>query len=32
MCEARPGLLLLIADSQNRYKGFLRGWLLTISL
>lgn len=32
MCEARPGLLLLIADSQNRYKGFLRDWLLTISL
>ena len=28
MCQPFPGLLLLIADSQNQYKGFLRDWLL----
>jgi len=30
LCEVRPGLLLLIADSQDRYKGVLRDWLRTI--
>ena len=26
LCEPAPGLLLLVADSQNRYKGVLRDW------
>ena len=28
LCQLSPSLLLLIADSQNRYKGFLRDWFL----
>ena len=28
LCQIMPNLLLLIADSQNRYKGFLRDWFL----
>lgn len=31
-CEVAPQLLLLIADSQNQYRGLLRDWLLTIRL
>lgn len=30
MCEVRPGLLLLIADSQNQLKGLLRDWMRTL--
>ena len=30
LCELSPDLLLLIADSQNRYKGFLRDWFLLL--
>ena len=30
LCQPSPGLLLLIADSQNRYKGILRDWFLLI--
>lgn len=30
LCELSPGLLLLVADSQNRYKGILRDWLLVL--
>ena len=28
MCQPQPGLLLLIADSQGRYRGVLRDWLM----
>ena len=31
LCQPTPNLLLLIADSQNRYKGFLRDWFLLIN-
>ena len=27
LCLVRPGLLLLMADSQNQFKGVLRDWL-----
>ena len=30
LCEVRPGLWLLIADSQNQYRGMLRDWLRTL--
>lgn len=30
LCQPFPGILLLIADSQNRYKGVLRDWFRTI--
>jgi hypothetical protein len=30
MCEPYPGLLLLVADSQDRYKGLLRDWFLLL--
>ena len=30
LCQPRPGLLLLVADSQDRYKGMLRDWFLMI--
>ena len=30
LCQVSPSLLLLIADSQNQYKGFLRDWLRLI--
>lgn len=30
LCQLSPTLLLLIADSQDRYKGFLRDWFLLI--
>lgn len=30
LCQTPQGWLLLIADSQNQYKGVLRDWLLTI--
>ena len=30
LCPVTPNHLLLIADSQNRYKGFLRDWFLLI--
>lgn len=30
LCQLSPSLLLLIADSQDRYKGFLRDWFLLI--
>lgn len=32
MCAPHPTLLLLIADSQNRYHGVLRDWLLTMKM
>lgn len=32
LCEVSPGIVLLIADSQNRYKGFLRDWFLLLRL
>ena len=32
MCQAAPHQLLLIADSQNRYKGFLRDWFLMFGM
>lgn len=32
LCQPYPGLLLLMADSQNRYRGMLRDWLLTMRL
>lgn len=31
-CEIGRNHLLLIADSQNRFKGFLRDWFLTFSI
>ncbi|MBR5394154.1 MAG: esterase-like activity of phytase family protein [Bacteroidaceae bacterium] len=30
LCQPAPNLLLLVADSQNRYKGFLRDWFVVI--
>ena len=30
LCRLSPRLLLMIADSQNRYKGFLRDWFLLL--
>ena len=30
LCQPFPNLLLLVADSQNRLKGFLRDWFLLI--
>lgn len=30
LCEIQGNRLLLIADSQNRFKGFLRDWFLII--
>lgn len=32
MCALSPNLLLLVADSQNQYKGVLRDWFLLLSL
>lgn len=32
LCQLSSGLLLLVADSQNRYKGFLRDWFLIIRI
>ena len=32
ICQPAPNLLLLVADSQNRYKGFLRDWFLLIGM
>ena len=32
LCQPMSNLLLLVADSQNRYKGFLRDWFLTIRI
>ena len=32
LCQPAPNLLLLIADSQNRYKGFLRDWFLVLKM
>lgn len=32
MCQATAHQLLLIADSQNRYKGFLRDWFLMLGM
>lgn len=32
LCQSAPNLLLLIADSQNRYKGFLRDWFLVLKM
>lgn len=32
LCQASSNLLLLVADSQNRYKGFLRDWFLMIKI
>ena len=31
-CQPAPGLLLLVADSQNRYKGILRDWFRVVSI
>ena len=30
LCWLSPRLLLMVADSQNRYKGFLRDWFLLL--
>jgi hypothetical protein len=30
ICEPSPGLLLIVADSQNRYRGVLRDWFLLL--
>lgn len=30
LCQPAPNFLLLVADSQNRYKGFLRDWFVVI--
>jgi hypothetical protein len=30
LCRPAANLLLLVADSQNRYKGFLRDWFLLL--
>ena len=32
LCQVSPSLLLLIADSQNQYKGFLRDWFRLITI
>lgn len=32
LCEIQGNRLLLIADSQNRFKGFLRDWFLIIRI
>ena len=32
MCLPSPNLLLLLADSQNRYRNVLRDWLLTVKM
>ena len=32
LCEIQGNRLLLIADSQNRFKGFLRDWFLIIGI
>jgi hypothetical protein len=32
LCQVSSGLLLLVADSQNRYKGVLRDWFLLLPL
>lgn len=31
LCPVAPDYLLLIADSQNRYKGILRDWILLLT-
>lgn len=30
ICEPNPGLLLIVADSQNRYRGVLRDWFFLL--
>lgn len=32
LCQVSPNMLLLVADSQNRYKGFLRDWFLLLRM
>ena len=32
MCQPAPGLLLLVADSQGRYKSLVRDWFLLMRL
>ena len=32
LCQLSPNLLLLVADSQDRYKGILRDWFLVIKI
>ena len=32
LCEVAPGLLMLIADSQNQYRGVLRDWIKLLSI
>ena len=32
LCQVAPDLLLLVADSQNRFKGFLRDWFLLYNI
>ena len=32
LCEVAPGLLMLIADSQNRYRGILRDWIKLLAI
>lgn len=32
MCQPAPGLLLLVADSQDRYRGVLRDWFKLLQL
>lgn len=32
ICEPWPGLLLIVADSQNRFRGVLRDWFLLLRL
>lgn len=31
ICEPSPGLLLIVADSQNRYRGVLRDWFILLN-
>ena len=30
LCEPSPGLLLIVADSQNRFRGVLRDWFILL--
>ncbi len=32
ICEPYPGLLLIVADSQNRFRGVLRDWFMLLRL
>lgn len=32
LCEVAPGLIMLIADSQNQYRGVLRDWIKLLTI